>query len=228
MEAIILAGGLGTRLRTVVQDLPKPLAPVNGKPFLEYILDNLCKQGIQTVILAVNYKREHIQKYFKNNYKEMSIEYSIEKEPLLTGGAIKRALSYCKEENVFVLNGDTYLEIDLSKMYQFHCEKQADITIAKKMMTDCTRYGIIQCQGDRVVGFHEKCPGVRGYINAGLYLMQKKMLNGIEKKKFSFEKEVLQCCVKSFNMYTYESEGYFIDIGIPEAYWKAQKDFFDN
>ncbi|WP_110955299.1 nucleotidyltransferase family protein [Anaerosinus massiliensis] len=225
MEAIILAGGLGTRLREAVQDLPKPLAPVNGKPFLEYILDNLCEQGIEKVILAVNYKREQIQTYFKNNYKGMAIEYSIEEEPLFTGGAIKKALSYCKEENVFVLNGDTYFEIDLSKMYQFHCSKQADLTIAKKMMCDCARYGTIECQDDRILEFHEKYKKSRGYINGGLYLMKKTLLDGIEKKKFSFEKEVLQDYMQNFNLYAYESVGYFIDIGIPEDYWKAQNDF---
>ena len=225
MEAIILAGGLGTRLRTVVEDVPKPLAPVNGKPFLEYILDSLCEQGIKKVIFAVSYKRECIQMYFKNNYKGMEIEYSIETEALYTGGAIKRALRYCKECNVFVLNGDTYFNIDLLKMYQFHCEYMADLTIAKKMMVDCSRYGTMQCRENRIIEFCEKYPKSSGYINAGVYLIKKTLLNEIKKEKFSFEKEVLQCYVKKFRMYAYESAGYFIDIGIPEAYWKAQKDF---
>lgn len=224
MEAIILAGGLGTRLREVVQNVPKPLAPINGKPFLEYIFDNLYEQKFKRIILAVNYKKEYIQTYFKNSYKGMEIEYSVEKEPLLTGGAIKKALSYCKEKNVFVLNGDTYFEVDLSQMYHFHCIREADITIAKKMMVDCGRYGTIECLDDKVIGFKEKYLKTSGYINGGLYLIKRNLLDEFLERKFSFEKEVLQNSMKNFNVYSYESTGYFIDIGIPEDYWKAQND----
>ena len=143
MEAIILAGGLGTRLSHIVKDVPKPMAPVAGRPFLEYILDYLIENDIKRVILATGYKHEIIEQHFGNLYKNIEIIYSVENEPLFTGGAIKKALSKCKENNVFIINGDTYFNVDLKEMKKFHIESNSEITIATKLMYDFERYGTV-------------------------------------------------------------------------------------
>jgi len=120
METIILVGGFGTRLSHIVSDVPKPMIPVNGKPFLKYLFDYLLKNGVTYIILAVGYKSEIIQKYFGDDYKGISITYSVENTPLGTGGAIKKALDCCNEKYVFIVNGDTYFDVDLKQMKDFH------------------------------------------------------------------------------------------------------------
>lgn len=226
MEAIILVGGLGTRLRKVVADVPKPMAKVSGVPFLEYLLDYLLEQGIERVVLAVGYKKECIKKYFGYIYKKMEIIYSEEEEPLGTGGAIQKAIQICKDKKILVLNGDTYLEFDLDKMRMFHIEQGADITIAQKFMNDCSRYGAIEVQGNRVKKFIEKGIQRKGTINAGIYLINKNIfLNTQLPVRFSFEKDFLEKKVLDLKIVAYEAEGYFIDIGIPEDYQEAQRKF---
>ncbi|MEO0042666.1 MAG: hypothetical protein RL329_2114, partial [Bacteroidota bacterium] len=140
-EAIILAGGMGTRLREAVADVPKPMAPIGNRPFLAYLLDDLKIQKIKKVVLSVGYQYEVIQNYFGNHYKGIQISYSIENQPLGTGGGIRLALNECRQENIFILNGDTFFKVNLSKLATFHHRTQADLSIALKKMSHFDRYG---------------------------------------------------------------------------------------
>lgn len=221
MEAIVLAGGFGTRLKEVVSDVPKPMAPVNGKPFLEYLLKDLSKKGIKHVILAVGYKKEIIKEYFKNKYEDIEITYSEELVPLGTGGAIKKALKLVKEEDVFIVNGDTFFDVDLKKMKEFHTENKSILTVAVKEMENFDRYGSLIIKKNKIIEFEEKKKKDKGKINGGIYLIKKDLLSRMEKENFSFEKEVLED--KKIEKHSYESEGYFIDIGIPEDYYLFKK-----
>ena len=151
MDIIILAGGLGTRLKNVVNEVPKVMAPVEGKPFLEYTLEYLNKFDINNVILAVGYKHELIKKYFKDKYKKLNIKYSIETEPLGTGGAIKKAMNYSNEEDIIVINGDIIIKINYNDFYLEHKNKKENNMIAVKKMQDFSRYGIIELDKDDYV-----------------------------------------------------------------------------
>lgn len=156
MEAIILAGGFGTRLQQVVSDVPKPMAPINQKPFLEYILDDLKRKGISKIVLAVGYKREIIKNHFKEEYKGIKIKYSEENLPLGTGGAIKKALSYCETDDIFILNGDTFFDVDFIKMKRKHQKNHNDLTIAIKEMEKIDRYGTVIVKNEQIIKFEEK------------------------------------------------------------------------
>lgn len=223
MEAIILAGGFGTRLRHTVSNVPKPMAPVNGKPFLQYIFDYLLDNGIRSVILAVGYKAEIIQQYFGTSYKGIKITYSMENVPLGTGGAIKKALKYCYNKDVFIINGDTYFDVDLKQMKKFHENENSKLTLAIKSMKNFDRYGSVNIVDNMVRTFEEKKPIVQGKINGGTYLLNRRIMDCIDQQSFSFEKIVLES--KNTHIYAFESKGYFIDIGVPEDYYKANKDF---
>ena len=225
MEAIILAGGFGTRLQHVVADVPKPMAPIGKKPFLGYILDNLIEHGIDKVVLAVGYKKNEIIDYFAASYRNVEILYSPEDTPLLTGGAIKKALTLCKEQQVFVINGYTFFEVDLQKMAEFHKQHESMLTIATKKMSCFERYGTVVTREDRVIAFQEKKFVQEGAINGGVYCLNRNVLDGVRDSKFSFEVDVMEKKVAEIPMFAYPSEGYFIDIGIPEDYYRAQKDF---
>lgn len=224
MEAIVLAGGFGTRLKNVVTDLPKPMVPVCGKPFLEYILSYLEHHGITRVVLAVGYMREKIIDYFGDEFNGLKIEYSIEDKPLLTGGAIKQAILSCKEENVFVINGDTYFDVELKQLYNCFVETNCQLGIAIKHMNNFERYGTVILSDDRITKFCEKKPTESGYINGGIYIMKRSLLERYD-GAFSFEKEVMEKKVEDIYILGFPSDGYFIDIGIPEDYAKAQLDF---
>jgi len=225
MEAIILAGGFGTRLAHIIQDVPKPMALVCDKPFLEYNFDYLKKNNIKKVILAVSYKRESIISYFRNNYNGIEIEYSIEKSPLGTGGGIKQALQLCSDENVYIINGDSFFDVDLTKMMEFHCQNNADITIATKRMCKFERYGTIDVSKDEITSFNEKQYTESGLISGGIYLVKKSIFTRLNKTNFSIEKNVFENEALGLKMFSFESDGYFIDIGVPEDYYRAQKDF---
>ncbi len=214
MQAIVLAGGLGTRLRSVVQDLPKPMAPINGKPFLAFVLEYLKKQGITEIILSVSYKYELIQEYFKDEFHGMKIHYNIEKELLGTGGAIKDALKFVKNE-VYVLNGDTFFDIDLKKPVL----NSSKICIALKQMQNFDRYGTVNVDEQGIVtSFEEKVFKKQGLINGGVYLLKKDIFDEFSlERKFSFE-EFLQENYKTLKIQTQIFDDYFIDIGVPKDY----------
>jgi D-glycero-alpha-D-manno-heptose 1-phosphate guanylyltransferase len=226
IEAIVLAGGLGTRLRDVVPDTPKPMAPINGIPFLSYILDYLEKNKIDRVILSTGYKSEKIEKYYGSKYDNINIIYSVENEPLGTGGAVKKALELSKEKDIFIINGDTFFNIDLLKMKNFHIKMNSYLSLAVKEMSDFNRYGSLIIQNNYVKDFEEKKYKKKGFINGGIYIVNKSLFKNEKLKKFSFEKKYLEN--KDFDKLAYISDCYFIDIGIPEDYEKAQIDFKGN
>jgi D-glycero-alpha-D-manno-heptose 1-phosphate guanylyltransferase len=227
-EAIILAGGKGTRLQSVVNDLPKPMAPVNGKPFLWHLLSYLTQQGVSRFILSVGYKHRAIIDYFGNSFNNAEIEYAIEQEPLGTGGGIKLAVSKVKSNQFWVINGDTFVRLSLAK-YQQHCPTY-NLNLALVKLTDFDRYGVVETINNRVSAFKEKEFHKEGYINAGIYLMTKKFTEEYfpEKNKFSFEQDILEKYVNTISIGFYKTEAQFIDIGIPEDYYKAQFIFSDK
>lgn len=220
--AIILAGGKGTRLRSVVSDIPKPMAPIGQKPFLAFLLDFLKANDIQTVILGVGYKAEVIKKYFGATYHGMDLLYSYEDSPLGTGGAIAKAMRLVQEDQVFVLNGDSFIDISLRRLRQKAKETKSAFLMTIKEMQDFDRYGTVELDGDRVTQFNEKQPVKAGFINAGVYLMQKDLLAEFP-EKFSFEQEFMEKKVSQMPFYSLATDGYFIDIGIPSDYALAQK-----
>ncbi len=226
VEAIVLAGGFGTRLQKVISELPKPMAPVAGKPFLQYILDDLNEQGMEHVILAVGYLRETIINYFGNKYLKIKITYSIEEEPLGTGGGILQACKFAEQENVFIINGDTFFNVDLQSLYEFHHEKNALLSVALKQMKNFDRYGTVEINNEkRIIAFNEKKYLEEGLINGGIYCLNKKIFPNSLHQKFSFEKEILEKEFINGNIYGKVYENYFIDIGIPQDYERAQVDF---
>lgn len=228
-EAIVLAGGFGTRLAHVVSDVPKPMAPVCGKPFLQYILDDLARKGVERVILAVGYKKECIETYFGDTYAGMELVYSPEDKPLFTGGAIRKAMHVIHSERAFVVNGDTYFDVNLDAMEEQHTQSGAVLTIAAKPMCDFDRYGTVETdESRRIIAFREKQPCARGEINGGIYLLEKAEMMAISQEKFSFETAYMEANVTDRAIYAFMSDGYFIDIGVPEDYAKAQKDFAEH
>ena len=224
MEAIILAGGLGTRIRNVIGDIPKPMAPIKNKPFVEYILNYLELNNVKKVILSVGYKNEYIIKYFGETYRSLKLLYSKENSPLGTGGAIVKSMSLCQSSNIIVMNGDSFHNIDLAGLFNFHLRKYADITIASNLSDNVSRYGVIKYdKDDRVISFKEK-PESDGanYINSGIYIIKKDFLNSMKLPKvFSFESEILEQGVCSNSYYTMKYDEWFVDIGVPEGLLKA-------
>jgi D-glycero-alpha-D-manno-heptose 1-phosphate guanylyltransferase len=219
---IILAGGFGTRLSTVVKDVPKPMAPINDKPFLHYIFKELEHQNIKNVVLSVGHLKEVIQDFFQDNYLGISIQYAIENEPLGTGGGIKHAFNFV-EEDAFVLNGDTFFDINLSTLKN----EDADITLALKPIFNFDRYGTVEVdEAQRIISFNEKKHCEHGLINGGVYYFKKSLFDKIETDfRFSFEKDVLEKHLSDLQIQGKIFDNYFIDIGIPEDYKQAQIDF---
>ncbi len=226
-EAIILAGGLGTRLRRVVKDVPKPMANINGKPFLEYLLLNLERKGIEKVVLSVGYRWKVIENYFGKRHSNIEILYSAENTPLGTGGAIKQAINLVDSEEVFILNGDTLFDIDLDSFFKQHKNKGSNLSLALKRMENCDRYGTVEIGEDnRIVAFLEKENRKEGLINGGVYLLNKAFFSSFKLPQvFSFEKEFLYQHYKKYPFYGFPFDSYFIDIGVPDDYEKAKIDF---
>lgn len=223
MQALILVGGLGTRLRSIVKDRPKPMALIEDKPFLEYLIENLKKNGIKDIILATGYMSEIIEDYFKDGREfGVNIVYSKENVQLGTAGAIKNAEKYIKDE-VFVLNGDTYFDVDFKKLYEFHKNANSIFTMVLRKIADASRYGAVECDKEnKITSFVEKGETSKSdYINGGIYIIKKKILNLIENEKtVSLEKEVIPKVLREEKIYGYRCGNYFIDIGIPEDYIK--------
>jgi len=225
MKAIILAGGFGTRLRERVPNLPKPMAPVAGRPFLEYLLDRLISSGINEVIISVGYRSKAIINHFGNSYRNIQIDYSIESEPLGTGGAIIHALrkNNGKSESVIVLNGDTLLNINFSEFIDLYTISQFQIAIVLKKVTDVSRYGAVLISNDKITGFIEKGKVGAGLINAGVYILNQDIFKHFDlPRKFSFEADLLQKYCAELSPTAFSTESYFIDIGIPSDYERAQ------
>lgn len=223
-SAIILAGGLGTRLRAAVADLPKCMAPVAGKPFISYVVAHLQQQGIQQFIFALGYKSEAFMDFLSQTLDAGSYKLSVETEPLGTGGAIKLACAHLDEKTALVANGDTLFKVQLDKMAGFHHMCAAHCTIALKPMQQFDRYGAVELNKDYSIrNFAEKKYCETGYINGGVYLLHaEKFMQEDLPQKFSFEKDYLEKFFSNRRIYGVIQDEYFIDIGIPEDYERAQ------
>jgi D-glycero-alpha-D-manno-heptose 1-phosphate guanylyltransferase len=227
VKAIILVGGLGTRLRSVLRDLPKPMAPIRDKPFLAYLLHYLQKQGITQIVFPVHYLSEKIKEYFQSHYAGIDIQYVEEAQPLGTGGAMVNALSVLREvkEPVFVLNGDTFAKLDYQAMLDQHQKQHATLTMALRHVSDGDRYGKVITENNRIITFKEKGESGPGLINAGVYLINPDLFSRFSlPPQFSFERDFMLPHLIKLNPQAFIVDDYFIDIGIPEDYSRAIKD----
>jgi D-glycero-alpha-D-manno-heptose 1-phosphate guanylyltransferase len=228
LEAIVLAGGFGTRLQQIVQDVPKSMAMVNGRPFIEFLLNYLSGQGVTRIIFSVGYKKETIQTHLGEQYKTIPIEYVPEDEPLGTGGGIKKAFERVEGKYAVVLNGDSMFRTDLNALRLFHEESKADITLALRYLEDTERFGTVVIDADhRITGFSEKqVDSGPGFINGGIYIINKEyLLNPQFPEKFSIEKDCFEKMFKQSMLFGFPARGYFLDIGIPEDFYRAQHEF---
>ena len=228
-NAIILAGGFGTRLQTIVKDLPKPMATVNGEPFLNYQLRYLKHYDIKHVIFSTGHLSEKISNYYKDEFLGIKISYAKEEAPLGTGGGIRLALNQCKTNDVLVLNGDSFFDVNLEQFFHEHQKEKAQISLALRKVENASRYGTIEVNEERrIISFKEKNNLAQaGLINGGVYILNQEVyLNNTEvDKNFSIEKDFFEKQLDKLFIKGFESKGYFIDIGIPEDYTKAQDDF---
>lgn len=224
MEAVILAGGLGTRLRSVVADLPKPMAPVAGRPFLAILLDRLVNAGFAAAVLSVGYRHQAIVDFFGDRYRGMPLRYAVEASPLGTGGAIRMALEQVTAAEAFVVNGDTFLELDYTAMLALHRKEGGPLTIAAQQVSDTSRYGALEIREGRVTGFLEKGRSGPGLINGGTYLLDPALLDRYAlPEAFSFETDLMMPHLRELHPLAFPTAGRFIDIGVPEDYARAQQ-----
>lgn len=221
-EAIVLAGGLGTRLRSVVPDLPKPMAPIGGRPFLDLLLAFLSAQGYGRVILSTGHLHQRVAEHFGSARGPLAIDYCIEAEPLGTGGAIRAALAHCHGDHALVLNGDTFLEVDTAALEALWAVHHEPVIVVREI-ADCARYGRVTLAEGRVSAFGEKAGGGPGLINAGCYLLPRDLFQGPGlPSRFSFETDYLPQAVRQRPFRAQIGQGYFIDIGVPDDYARAQ------
>jgi len=226
-KAIILAGGLGTRLNSVLSDLPKPLAPINGKPFLEYQMDYWIHQGVDHFVLSVGYLKEKIVDYFGDHYQNIPINYAIEDTPLDTGGGLLKALDFiASDEPILVLNGDTYFEVDLKILRDFHVNQKSIWTFSLFRTIEVDRYMGIQLEpSGKLKLMNQQIGGQETLANGGVYLINPSNIKALGFKsgeKISLERDILKKLSDNhFDIYGIEFEGQFIDIGVPNDYKRA-------
>ena len=222
MQAIILAGGVGTRLKSVVGNVAKPMAPINETPFLEYILKNLKKNKITNVVLSVGYKWKTIESHFGSNFNGLDLRYSIEEEPLGTGGAIKKSIELISDDLFFIINGDTFFDLDLDQMMR-NFQNNSQLMLSLKLMYEFDRYGCVEVDNrGYVTAFKGKRFRKSGYINGGIYLAKKSLFQNFNlPNKFSFE-GFMEKNFLALNAHAKIFNGYFIDIGVPDDFQKAQ------
>jgi D-glycero-alpha-D-manno-heptose 1-phosphate guanylyltransferase len=230
MEAVILAGGRGSRLGELTKDLPKPMVPVGGRPFLEHLLDYWQKEGVGHFILAVGYKQEMIRARFGERYQDSKITYSAENTFLGTGGGLLIALDCLQTDDPFlILNGDTYFEVKLKTFLEFHREKKAEFTFSLREMRSPDRYEGIQTDAEGRIGRFVPREERRADlpVNGGVYLGERRIFDGIPfeaGKNCSMEKDIAPYwCRAGKKIYGMLSGGRFIDIGTPEDYERSQE-----
>lgn len=228
-EAVILAGGFGTRLQTVVNDVPKPMAPVNDVPFLNYILNYLKHYGITRVVLSTGYLAEKISDFYGAEFNGIAISYTKEEIPLGTGGGIRLALETCSTENVLVLNGDSFFDVNITEYMAQHQSHHSDCSLALRKVENAARYGTISLEeNQQVSAFREKDSVEKeGLINGGVYIIKRELFLNLTEANtpFSIEKDFYEKRIHELQIFGFEYNGYFIDIGIPEDYKQAQHDF---
>ncbi|RPI83287.1 MAG: hypothetical protein EHM41_16280, partial [Chloroflexi bacterium] len=230
-KALILAGGLGTRLRPLLNDRPKPMAPIAGKPFLEYLLLQLSHYHVQDIILSIGYQAKLISDYFEDGKRwNLQIQYSYEEQPLGTAGAVKLAEDYLQGDTFLVLNGDSFFNLDLTSFIQQHHSKNAQATIALSAVESSQRYGRIELDQDgQILRFLEKSSEegsqhTTSLINAGVYLFNRPVLDIIPSGiPVSLEREIFPVLIGR-QFYGVPYSAFFIDIGVPEDYLKLQQE----
>ena len=227
MQAILLAGGLGTRLRNVVSDRPKPMALIQGKPFMEYVVHELAIQGIKDIIFAVGYKGSMVEEYFGDG-KDFGIQtcYAYEKTLLGTAGAIRNAALSMKGEDVLVLNADTFYKLDYHRLIRQKQELGLEMGLVLRKVEDVSRYGQAVLSDGYLMGFNEKTKEPKpGTINGGVYLMTRKLIEEIPEGKVSLENDMIpKWLSEGKKLGGFVNDGYFIYIGIPEDYYRFGKD----
>lgn len=226
LDVLILAGGKGTRLKSLSGDLPKPLMPVNKTSFIEILINKLPSNLVHSVHLSLGY---HPEKFNFLREKYSNLNFIVEKDALGTGGAIRFASSFLKTENVLIMNGDSFCDYDLSKMLDFHLEKNSDLTILSVPVKNNNRYGSIHTDSNkRILAFNSNgAQSEESMVNAGVYIIRESLFESINKMPeiFSWESDFLQKKCNEFLMHSYSVNSYFIDIGIPEDYLKLQNEF---
>ncbi len=226
MEAILLAGGRGIRLAQVLPDRPKPMADIAGHPFLTYLLDHLIAQDFQHAILSIGHMADQIQQYFGGSYRTLALTYAHEETPLGTGGAIQNSLHSAREEDVFVLNADTYMQLDYAAMLAQHQATHAMFSICLRQVDDVSRYGAATIDQQGIVRtFGEKSASGPGLINSGIYLLRRTLFRQFHMpQRFSIETDFIAPHLYTLQPRSFLSSGYFIDIGIPADLVRAQQE----
>lgn len=223
MKAIVLCGGLGTRLGTLTRDMPKPMMMVAGRPFLSYVLDQLAAAKVDEIVLAVSYHWQKIEAVIGHQWQGIKLSYSVEDTPLGTGGAIRQAMQQGGMAEALVLNGDTLFQCDVDALLRFARERCADIGMILNAVPDAARFGRVNCdQAGRVIAFQEKGVRAPGLINAGVYYVKASVFDGAPGPAFGFEQEILMKRISRLAIYALPTDAYFIDIGIPEDLARAQ------
>lgn len=222
MEAIILAGGFGTRLREVVADLPKPMAPIVGRPFLGILLQSLAHKGFKRVVLSLGYKANIIIDHFGKQFAGLDLAYVVEDTPLGTGGAVRLGLSECLDNHAFIFNGDTFLDLESGELELLWQQYKHPIIVAREV-EDTARYGRLLVVDGQVTGFTEKGVSGKGLINAGCYVLGVRQLDAWPlHTPFSLEADYFAHQVSVESVRAFETHGTFIDIGVPEDFFRAQ------
>lgn len=227
MQAILLAGGLGTRLQSVVSDRPKPMALISERPFMEYVIHELSRHGITDIVVAVGYKGSMVEEYFGDGSAfGVTVSYAYEETLLGTAGAIRNAARYMKEDRVFVLNADTFYQIDYTRLLRLWEEKALDMALVLRQVDDVSRYGQAVLKDSLLTGFNEKVADSRpGTINGGIYLLSQELIADIPEGKVSLELEMIPKWMREGRrLGGIVNDGYFIDIGIPEDYYRFIED----
>lgn len=227
ITAVVLAGGLGTRLQTAVHDRPKILAEISGRPYITYLFDQLIETGILDVLLCTGYMAEQVFEALGDSYRSLTIRYSRENSPLGTGGALRNALPLISSDPVIVMNGDSFINTDLGGYVKWFFQKDRNVSILLTYVANSSRYGTVILSDDgHLIRFDEKCAGINpGWINAGVYILKKKQISKIpEKTYYSLEKEFFPKLIGD-KIYGFPCKGSFIDIGTPKSYKQAESFF---
>lgn len=229
LNAVVLIGGLGTRLRPVVNDRPKALAEVRGRPFLSFVLDQLAAAGIKKAVLCTGFLGEQVHAAFGSMYADLALAYSQEDSPMDTAGALRLAAPLVESDEALVMNGDSYCEADFRAFKAWSDSRESEAALLINRVSDGSRYGQVEANEDGVVlSFREKGANAGpGWINSGIYLLSRRLILEIpQARPVSMEREVLPSLIAQRKLHAYRNQGRFLDIGTPEAYAAADDFFF--
>lgn len=221
-QAVFLVGGMGTRLGDLTKTVPKPLLPVAGRPFLDYLIDNAVRQGFNDIILLCGYLSGNMaDHYLKMNYPDRSVRLVVEPAPAGTAGALRYA-EHLLDEAFILANGDSFFALEWSELIDFALGRDAPATLALRDVAPGGRYGTVSLTGNRIEQFHNPADKVAGPMNAGIYVARKTILREIDGLPCSIEQQLFPALAASGRLVGKVSSGYFIDIGIPEDFARAQ------